>query len=43
MQFLRNFTGLAIFILALAGVGMTTPLAAVSSHMYILKLKARLS
>ena len=42
MQFLRNFTSLTIFVLALAGVGMTTPLAAVSSHIYP-QLTVRLS
>ena len=34
MQFSRNFSGLAVFVLALAGVGMTTPIAAVSTHVY---------
>ena len=34
MQFSRNFSGLAVFILALASVGMTTPLAAVSNLAY---------
>ncbi|PIL23597.1 hypothetical protein GSI_14910 [Ganoderma sinense ZZ0214-1] len=28
MQFSRNFSGLALFVLALAGVGMATPVAA---------------
>ncbi len=38
MQLSRNFSALAVFMLALASVGTTTPLATVSNHAYISSL-----
>ena len=38
MQFSRNFSGLALFILALTGAGTATPLAAVRDHAFVLIL-----